>query len=69
MITVKQVGPNDFIARGYGCSGGGRTESEAREQLHNAMINDKIMNPEKYQLKETLIYDRTNNRYSKITAY
>lgn len=63
MIIVREETPKWFIARSHGCSGGGSTESEARENLHNAMINDKIMNPEKYEEKEILHYDRTNNRY------
>lgn len=66
MISIEEIAPRIFIARCNGCSGGGSSEYEAKEQLYHAMINDRIMNPEKYKAKETLIYDRTNNRHYTI---
>jgi hypothetical protein len=65
MVIVREELPNCFVARYNGCSGGGNTEHEALENLHNALVNDKIMNPEKYKEKIILSYERSKDRFAK----
>jgi hypothetical protein len=67
MVILREDTPNWFTARGMGCSGGGRTAQEALDNLHAALVNDKIMNPEKYKEKVTFSYDRSKDRFAKTS--
>lgn len=67
MIILREERPDAFVARGMGCSGGGRTAQEALDNLHAALVNDKIMNPEKYKEKVMFSYDRSKDRFAKTS--
>jgi hypothetical protein len=66
-MIVEKIADDCFVVRHNGCSGGGSTLDKAKENLEHALINDRIMNPEKYKEKVTLVYDRSNNKHYSYT--